>query len=283
MKRQGADRKGIPIRVRTSALAAASVFVILAVSGCAASAPPTGEQAAGETAGAAAAGHDSTVAYAASGPQLPVGVIGTAHVTAADGARLGVVELVADGTDEIEVRLSGLTPQPENPRQIMFAPIALADGQTCFDTGVRFDLGSPDSPDGWSGVLYTGGEMVGDPSFFDEVVFTTGRDIANATEPLGCLADVVGRSVIEWTFEPLRGDLRVVDSGATGGARGEVELSEGQPMSYTVAGNDLIDEVAARFGITRDDLFYLNPTRIPAPMSVTLSVGEVLNLSVARR
>lgn len=283
MKRQDADRERTPMRIRTGALAVASALVILAVSGCAAGAPPAEEQEAGETGSAAATGRHSTAADAASGAQLPVGVIGTAHITAADGARLGVVELVADGTDEIEVRLSGLTPQPEQPRQVMFAPIALADGQTCFDTGVRFDVGSPDSPDGWSGVLHTGAMMAGDPSFLDEVVFTTSRDIASATEPLDCLADVVGRGVVEWTFEPLRSDLRVVDSGATGGAGGEVELIEGQPASYTVVGNDLIDEVAARFGITRDDLFYLNPTRTPDPMKATLDVGEVLNLSVAHR
>ena len=55
------------------------------------------------------------------------------------------------------------------------------------------------------------------------------------------------------------------------------------PVTYVVAPDDLIDEVASRFGITRDDVFYLNPARLPSPMSETLRVGEVLNLSVERR
>lgn len=100
---------------------------------------------------------------------------------------------------------------------------------------------------------------------------------------LECLADVVGRGAIEWTFAPLRSDLAPVDRGTTGGARGETEVLEGRPVSYTVVGDDLIDEVAARFGITRDDLLYLNPTRMPSSMRETLDVGEVLNLSVDRR
>lgn len=283
MNRQGADRIRIGLRARAAALAAAGALVLLGGSGCAVGAPAAGGPGPGDTVAEAATGHETTTADAASDPQLPVGVIGTAHVTAADGARLGVVELVADGTDEIEVRLSELTPPPGKPREVLLAPNALAEGQTCYDTGLRVSVGSPDRPDGWAGVLYTGDFMMGDPGFLDEVVFTTGRDIANATEPIDCLADVVGRGVIEWTFEPLRSDLLAVDSGATGGARGEVEVIEGQPVSYLVAGNDLIDEVAARFGITRDDLFYLNPTRMPAPMSETLHVGEVLNLSVERR
>lgn len=34
---------------------------------------------------------------------------------------------------------------------------------------------------------------------------------------------------------------------------------DGVPVSYTVAHNDIAEEVAARFGITVIELFYLNP------------------------
>jgi LysM repeat protein len=53
------------------------------------------------------------------------------------------------------------------------------------------------------------------------------------------------------------------------------------PTSYTVARNDLAEDVAARFGMTADDLFYLNPFRFPS--DEILRVGEELNLTVAAR
>lgn len=224
-----------------------------------------------------------TAADEASDPALPDGVIGTARVTGADGAEVAGIEIVSDGTDELEVRLIGLTPQPEQPREVLFAPDPLAAGQDCFDSGLRVAVGTPDRPDGWSGVLHTGDFMAGDPSFLDEVVFTTTPDFAAAAQPIECGADIVARGVIEWTFSPLRADLNAVDSGVTGGARGDVEVSGDVPVTYVVAPDDLIDEVASRFGITRDDVFYLNPARLPSPMSETLRVGEVLNLSVERR
>lgn len=36
-------------------------------------------------------------------------------------------------------------------------------------------------------------------------------------------------------------------------------LGDGVPGSYPVAHNDIAEEVAARFGITVIELFYLNP------------------------
>ena len=67
-----------------------------------------------------------TAADEASDPALPDGVIGTARVTGADGAEVAGIEIVSDGTDELEVRLIGLTPQPEQPREVLFAPDPLA-------------------------------------------------------------------------------------------------------------------------------------------------------------
>lgn len=61
------------------------------------------------------------------------------------------------------------------------------------------------------------------------------------------------------------------------------ESIDGRLSADTVEPNDLIDEVAARFGITVDDLFYLNNSRIPNAGQHTLSVGERLNLSLADR
>jgi hypothetical protein len=56
----------------------------------------------------------------------------------------------------------------------------------------------------------------------------------------------------------------------------------GRPVAYTVAPNDLIPEVAGRFGITPDDAFYLNPAREGAEYPM-LYVNEVLNLNLRAR
>ncbi|WP_448808702.1 hypothetical protein [Agromyces bauzanensis] len=254
-----------------------SGLLIVGATGCASDRDQAGDTTVAETRATA------SVADETSDPVLPDGVIGTARVTGMDGAQLALVEVISDGSDELEVRVTGLTPEPGQPREVLFAPEPLADGQRCYDAGLRVSVGSPDRPDGWAGVLHTGGFIVGDPSFLDEIVFTTAPNLATAAQPIECAADVVARGAIEWTFPPLRGDISVADDGATGGARGDVEIAQGRPVAYSVAPDDLIDEVAARFGITRDDLFYLNPTRLPSPMSETLQVGELLNLSADRR
>lgn len=66
----------------------------------------------------------------------------------------------------------------------------------------------------------------------------------------GCVA----YAVIEWTLSPSRPDLVAVDSGPQPGARGQVEGS-----SYRIERGDAWGAIASRFGITSDDLAYLNP------------------------
>lgn len=229
----------------------------------------------------AAAAPVNTTGSPATAAELPAGIIGSAKLTGLDGADLGLVEFIADGSDEVEARLDGVPTDPLHPRDVLLSPRQLGDDETCFDNGLRFALGSPDRPGGWAGVVFLGGVMMGDPGFLDEVVLTS-TPVVGEHSP-DCLADVVGRGSIEWTFEPLRSGIRAVDSGSTGGARGGITVEDGGPVAYEVVEDDLIDEVAARFALTRDDLFYLNPSRMPSPQSITLRVGEVLNLSLARR
>lgn len=72
-----------------------------------------------------------------------------------------------------------------------------------------------------------------------------------------------------------------------GAARGDVEIVNNgdgrltirvEAVGYTVATNDLIDEVAARFGMTADDIRYLNPLHGPK-----LRVNETIILNGAAR
>jgi LysM repeat protein len=64
---------------------------------------------------------------------------------------------------------------------------------------------------------------------------------------------------------------------------GTVTLVDGEPGSYTVAQGDTIAAIAERFGLSQDDLFYLNPRRSPNPEDSTAFTGEMLNLSRTTR
>jgi LysM repeat protein len=75
----------------------------------------------------------------------------------------------------------------------------------------------------------------------------------------------------------------VVDAGPRDGASGAVVTRDGHPVTYPVAPNDSITAVAQRFGISVDDLFYLNESRLPVTTDRTLYLGEKLNLDIKHR
>ena len=75
--------------------------------------------------------------------------------------------------------------------------------------------------------------------------------------------------------------LAVKDSGPRPYARGTVTSYNGQPASYEVWGNDNSQAVAARFGLTQDELFYLNPQLRRGDTELLRDTH--LNLSVAYR
>jgi hypothetical protein len=120
----------------------------------------------------------------------------------------------------------------------------------------------------------------GDPTFLRTVLVKLYDPEAFAD---GCYVPVLSSAVLSWTLPDMRPGLVVVDSGKTGGATGEVTIVDGEPVSYTVAPNDMATEVAARFGITVDDLFYLNPVRTTFIKYPLLQLGEVLNISKSHR
>ncbi|HYO17732.1 MAG TPA: hypothetical protein VES02_03570, partial [Dermatophilaceae bacterium] len=131
----------------------------------------------------------------------------------------------------------------------------------------------------------------GDPTFISEVALTTSATLGSdggfkqADGSSDCINQVVARALLVWTFGPLRPYLNtLVDGGTRSGAGGKaVADATGRPVAYTVAPNDLLPEVAGRFGITPDDAFYLNPSRAGSPEYPELYVNEVLNLSLRAR
>ncbi|MDY7542665.1 MULTISPECIES: hypothetical protein [unclassified Cryobacterium] len=157
----------------------------------------------------------------------------------------------------------------------------LPANQTCDDSGFRMDFGQFTSGSGasdWGDLSI----LSGDPSGIDQVLLVTSPAQPNTTDP-GCLQAVVARADIRWTFDPLRGYLNPVDSGETPGARGTVDVIDGKPAGYTPATNEYRADVAARFGITVDDLTYLNDAQLMSTDSQTAPAGKRLNLLLADR
>ena len=83
---------------------------------------------------------------------------------------------------------------------------------------------------------------------------------------------------ITWDVPDTRPGLLAVDTGSRFGAGGATATTDGAPISYRAVAGDTLNDIADRFGITVDDLGFLNPLT-----SRQLQAGDDLNLQVALR
>jgi hypothetical protein len=164
--------------------------------------------------------------------------------------------------------------------ELTLLPRMVGSDETCADTGFRYSFGSIASF-GQTPLMILPDLTRGDPSFFRTAVITLYSDAARDQED--CLASIVATASLAWTMPDDRPDLVVTDSGSSVGAIGAVVSSSDGSLTYAVAAGDTLSNIAERFGITVDDLFYLNPARLPSPQNPTAFAGEVLNLSKAAR
>ena len=118
-------------------------------------------------------------------------------------------------------------------------------------------------------IRYNSGDTTTDPSWMRTAVVWQ----QDAGLPYG---KVLATAPLTWTLPDLRPDLAVRDTGAVEHATGTVIYdSAGDPSGYVVADGDIMDSIAARFGLERPDLDWLNPMRGYADATT----GETLNLS----
>lgn len=97
-----------------------------------------------------------------------------------------------------------------------------------------------------------------------------------------CSPSTYSPARIHWSWPAAIRNLASTDHGKTPHAEGAVTFAHGRPIRYSVAAGDTIGAVSARFGITPDDLFYLNPFRRRG-LDTTLYTGEGLNLDSTDR
>jgi hypothetical protein len=88
---------------------------------------------------------------------------------------------------------------------------------------------------------------------------------------------------IVWRIQPFRADLTPEDGGAVDGASGAPTLVQGRLRAYTVRMDDTLDRIADRFGLTLDELLYLNPLGVDPDHPQDLQAGTALNLDAAHR
>lgn len=237
---------------------------LLTVTGCTPTSAPSASPPAATT------GSSTAAAFA--------GEIGAATFSATDGttgtirlsARDGRLALTSD-----DLAIAATAESSTGAFSVVGALDPIDGGASCFDVDfpLRFADAMPGEPyKAWRNLA----DFEGDPTAIDQLVLTTPVQ----SDP-DCAATVVAVAEIGWSVVPLRSDLVAVDSGPRAAAHGETTVRDGVPTSYRVARNDLAEDVARRFGISADDLFYLNPFR--SPSNEILRVGEQLNLTVAAR
>ncbi len=160
-------------------------------------------------------------------------------------------------------------------------PYLLANGPTKADgcptqTAWRVDLGVDAKRDGDDYVAPIG--FVADPSF-DDPTYIDGLGIR--LPGIACSALRFAVAPLTWTFAPIHPDLTGTDSGSQDGATG---IADGG--IYTVASGDTAEGIEARFGLSADDLNYLNPISqrpSPNPWVQFPKPGCTLNVAFADR
>jgi hypothetical protein len=203
-------------------------------------------------------------------------VVATGEFDSAEGTT-GSVEFVKSPRG-YEVRFTGFSTTVEGDRWgLMLSPYPLDGDRRCLD-GFAIGLGIAEGPD----FTVQLGEFdhfdgVGDPSFLDGVI--VGMLVEQDRIDFDCHRSILARAPFTWDMPDLRPGLVVSDSGSTDGATGEVVKEAGTLASYTVAEGDVIEEVAARFGITVEDIGYLNPTRGTGQAET----DEIINLDRTNR
>jgi hypothetical protein len=202
-------------------------------------------------------------------------VVATGEFTSPDDSFSGRVSVVSSGGDDFNLVYSDVVTTRPAPLATSFTtqpydPVSHCAGGAVELSFGDLDLATEPTIDFWSGDV-----MGEDPAFLDDVIVTQGYTPE-------CGYTVVAVAPLAWTLPVMRPDITPDDAGVTGGANGDVENADGELVSYGVVTNDVMAAVAARFGLSVDDLLYLNPLRTSGPEQ-TLVDGETLNLSLARR
>lgn len=207
-------------------------------------------------------------------------VVATGALNSVDRMTTGNVTITADGVGQFDYSISNLVTPVTDVVNINLTVEPFTEAAYCDGGFPVFVMGQMElSPAMTIKDAHWDELTFGNPAFLDTLLLTSNN---GATPKTGCFYPVIASATLDWTMPDLRPDLVVVDSGETGGAMGRVAQVDGEPASYEVVAGDVLDEIAARFGISVLDLFYLNPGRDKGQQPLAFS-GELFNLLKSER
>ena len=191
---------------------------------------------------------------------IPAGtVLAQGDVASPKGSIHFHFRMVANGDDSFTAQYSGITSTLPVPIGVgLFdLPRKVGDGLTYHGVGDH-TLGGPTSGAIAANVPLSGSGV--DPSHLGTLVTYSaaapGQDV-----PVEIAADkVLAVTTVRWSVPARQTNVHPKDAGTRANANGLVRATtaSGAPKTYTVAPDDLIGDVAARFGITVRDLVWLN-------------------------
>lgn len=215
----------------------------------------------------------------------PGTVVAEGDVTSPKGSIRFHFRMVAASADTFSAEYTGFTSSLPVPVSVGLFEVArsVGDGLTYPGLGEHV-LGGPTGAPG-SSVTVPLDAAGADPSGLVHLVVSSSA-AAGQDVPVE-IADgkVLAVAPVHWSVPERTTNVLPVDGGARADATGRVSETTpaGTPRSYVVAPEDLIGDVAARFGISVADLIWLNPgTRVFGDQQY-LYEGTTLNLDPFRR
>jgi hypothetical protein len=206
------------------------------------------------------------------------GVIATGTLSSMDGRTTGDVVLTATGnvvTASLQAFHTPATGQID--LQLSPHPVKAA----CAADSWSFVMNQAGAPDRWMLPISADGPFAVDPTYLRTVIVRADADAGKPNSD-GCAYPPLAEAELSWKLAPSHSGLVVSDHGTRDHARGVVTMADGRPSTYTVAPGDTLEAIVSRFGITADDLHYLNPFD-GGVTTETLRYGTVYNLSPANR
>jgi hypothetical protein len=207
---------------------------------------------------------------------IPAGVVGTAPVTAVGGGVLGTVEFRSNG---IDIEMDPPATQLGDPAQIEWTLADSPFSPTACGSDNVWEIGFPQN-DLTAAHLTADMFPDGDPSFFTDVVVVRIDPTPNAK---GCSQPILATGPITWSIPVQRPLVDPKDHGAGTGAKGTITGTAASPKLYTTMAGDAWSRIADRFGISVDDLTWLNPNRLGGSAPGEAYAQQLLNLDPAHR
>ncbi len=211
---------------------------------------------------------------------IPAGtVLAQGDVASPKGSIHFHYRVVANGDDTFTAQYSGVTSTLPVPVGVGFFDLSrqVGDGLTYHGVGDHV-LGGPTSAPVAVDVPLDGSGV--DPAHLGTLVTYSAADPGQDV-PVEIAADkVLAVSGVRWSVPARQTNVHPADGGQRSGATGPVTATtpSGAPKSYTVAPDDLIGDVAARFGISVRALVWLNDGVQVFGTDQHLYEGTTLNL-----